>query len=556
MFASADPVVVGSNITYTIQINNNGRSPFTGVTNIVQFPSNAPIISVSATAGNISTNAGRVVLNIGNMTNNASITETIVLGTTSPGNMTSTATVSSIETPTLEPNTDNNVSTVISTIQGIADVRVSTASGAPNPVIVGSNLTYTITVANKGPWPATSVVLTDALPASLTFVSAITNGLSSYSYDANNGVISFNFATQTNGGSATVTINAIAMTSGVVTNIATVSAFELDLSTNNNTGTVVTTINALTDVAIGQTGPATGLAGSNVIYTLRVTNNGPSAASSTIVTDPVPAGASFVSATTSRGTFSQTNRVVTWMLGNIVSNGTATLTLTVQPTADGVLTNVATVTNSAGTDLVAANNSASWTTTIGPAADLAIGLTGPMTGLAGSNVTYTLRVTNNGPSAAASTAVTDPLPAGASFVSATTSRGTFSQTNRVVTWMLGNIVSNGTATLTLTVQPTADGVLTNLAAVTNSAGTDLVAANNSASWTTTIGPAADLAIGLTGPMTGLAGSNVTYTLRVTNNGPSAAASTAVTDPLPAGASFVSATTSRGTFSQTNRVVTW
>src|SRR5882724_2761946 len=132
MFASADPVVLGSNITYTIQINNNGRSPFTGVTNIVQFPSNAPIVSTSSTAGNITTNAGYVILNIGNMTNNASITETIVIGTASPGLMTNTATVSSIETPTLEPNTDNNVSAVISTVRGIADVRVSLASGAPN----------------------------------------------------------------------------------------------------------------------------------------------------------------------------------------------------------------------------------------------------------------------------------------------------------------------------------------------------------------------------------------------------------------------------------------
>src|SRR5260370_15133761 len=84
--------------------------------------------------------------------------------------------------------------------------------------------------------------------------------------------------------------------------------------------------------------------------------------------------------------------------------------------SQGVLTNIATVTNSAATDLVAANNSASWTTTIGPAADLAIVLTAHVTTPVGSDVTYTPSATNNGPSAAASTVVTDPLPAGASFV--------------------------------------------------------------------------------------------------------------------------------------------
>src|SRR5260370_1043959 len=158
-------------------------------------------------------------------------------------------------------------------------------------------------------------------------------------------------------------------------------------------------------------------------------------------------------------------------LKNIVSNGTATLTLTVQLTADGVFTIIATVTNSAATDFFFFNDTATteiYTLSLHDALPI---LTGPMTGLAGSNVTYTLQVTNNGPSAAASTAVTDPLPAGASFVSATPP-GTFSQANGVVTWTLGNIVSNGTATLTLTVQPTPDGVLTNVPTLTKSSRTD------------------------------------------------------------------------------------
>src|SRR5207249_11705731 len=89
---------------------------------------------------------------------------------------------------------------------------------------------------------------------------------------------------------------------GVVTNIATVSAFELDLNPNNNSGRAITTVNALTDLSIAfQNPPGSGLAGSNVTYTLRVTNYGPSAASSAVVTEPLPVGASFVSATTTQG---------------------------------------------------------------------------------------------------------------------------------------------------------------------------------------------------------------------------------------------------------------
>ncbi len=431
---------MGSNITYTIQINNNGRSPFTGVTNLVQISSNASIVSVSSTAGNISTNTpGQVILNIGNMTNNASITETIVVGTASLGLMTNTATVSSIETPTLEPNTDHNVATVVSTVRGIADVRVSTVSGAPNPVIVGSNLTYTITVANKGPWPATSVVLTDALPASLMFVSAITNGLSSYSYDTNSGVITFSFVTLTNGGSATVMINA-----------------------------TVTTVNGLTDLSIiFQNPPGTGLAGSNLTYTLRVANNGPYDASSTVVTDPLLAGASFVSATSTQGTFSQTNGAVTWTLGNVVSSGTANLTLTVKPAVEGVLTNIAMATNFASIDLALANNSASATTSIGPAADLGVSQTlSPSSPQVTSNFTVTVTVTNQGPSTAANVRVTDILPLGLSMLPLQTPPGSScTQTNGVITCNFGSLATTASANLVLVFNSGVDGTFTNMASV-------------------------------------------------------------------------------------------
>ncbi len=490
MMASSEPVIAGSNVTYTIQINNNGRSPFTGVTNIVRLLNNPPIISASSTGGNISTNTpGQVILNIGNMPNNASITETIVVGTSSPGALTNIATVSSIETPTLEPNTDNNVSTVVSTIRGIADVRVSTASGAPNPVIAGSNLTYTITVANKGPWPATSVVLTDTLRASLMFVSAVTNGLSSASYDTNSGIVTFNFVTLTNGASATVMINAIATTPGAVTSVATVSAYELDLNPNNNSATVMTTVNGLTDLSIAfQNPPRTGFAGNNVTYTLRVTNHGPYAASSPVVSDAVPSGASFVFATTSQGTFSQSNGVVTWTLGNMASNGTANLTLTVKPAAQSVLTNIATISNSASTDLTLANNSASVVTTISPAADLGVSqAVSPSSLQVTSNCTCTVTVTNRGPSTAVNIILTDILPPGLSMQSVQPPPGSsYTQTNGVITCKIPSLASAASADLVLGFYAGLDGTFTNTASV-SSATADLNP-NNTSSLLVTVAP--------------------------------------------------------------------
>src|SRR5207249_10646917 len=108
-------------------------------------------------------------------------------------------------------------------------------------------------------------------------------------------------------------------------------------------------------------------------------------------------------------------------------------------------------------------------------------------------------------------------PVGASFVSATTTQGTFSQTNGVVTWTLGNSVRKATANLTLTVKPAAEGVLTNMAMVTNSTSSDLATANNSASAITTIGPAADLGVSqAVSPGSPQVTSNFTVKVTVTN----------------------------------------
>ena len=52
--------------------------------------------------------------------------------------------------------------------------------------------------------------------------------------------------------------------------------------------------------------------------------------------------------------------------------------------------------------------------------------------------------------------------------------------------------------------------------------------------TVTTGPSADLSVGVSGPSSALHSSNATYTITVTNNGPSTATNVVMTDPLPAG----------------------
>ena len=70
-----------------------------------------------------------------------------------------------------------------------------------------------------------------------------------------------------------------------------------------------------------------------------------------------------------------------------------------------------------------------------------------------NNLTYSITVNNNGPQAAAGVQVTDPLPAGVDFVSATPDQGTCSGTS-TVTCDLGAIANTGSAQITIVVKPT------------------------------------------------------------------------------------------------------
>jgi uncharacterized repeat protein (TIGR01451 family) len=106
----------------------------------------------------------------------------------------------------------------------------------------------------------------------------------------------------------------------------------------------------------------------------------------------------------------------------------------------------------------------------------------------GEQVTYTLAVQNAGPSSAAAVTVTDTLPAGVTYESATTSQGSCSQAAGTVTCALGTLTNGAGATITVKIRPLSAGSITNQANVSSSAS-DPVSGNNSASAPTTVDPA-------------------------------------------------------------------
>src|SRR5262249_17839781 len=155
--------------------------------------------------------------------------------------------------------------------------------------------------------------------------------------------------------------------------------------------------------------------------------------------------------------------------------------------------------------------SASTQTTILAAAALSIGKSASAgTVLAGQPLTYTVTVTNTGPSVATGVLISDTLPGGVSFASAsngcTPSGGTV--TCGASTWPAGSTVS---VTIVVTPGAPAVGLITNTASVQANEA-DLVPGNNTASVTTQVLAAAELAISKTASPTPVAvGQPLTYT---------------------------------------------
>ncbi len=121
-------------------------------------------------------------------------------------------------------------------------------------------------------------------------------------------------------------------------------------------------------------------------------------------------------------------------------------------------------------------------------ADTALAMAGaPNPVTLGQTVTYTLTVTNDGPTGDPALAVqtVDTLPATATLQSANPSQGTCSSASTSVTCQLGPLASGASATITIVVTPTTVGTITNSAAVSSSAS-DPNPANNQASAATVV----------------------------------------------------------------------
>jgi uncharacterized repeat protein (TIGR01451 family) len=578
-------VQAGGTETYTLTVTNTSANTASGVNVYDELPANAAFQSGTLTIGNgsptaltagtnLTTSGNLETINVGSL--NAGQSATVSMTVSVPGTsvtvpnvaagvMVNTATVTSTSGNTTAANASAQVATSVygtSSTTGVdlsvtKSANASTSAGAT----VGANQTFTITVTNQGSADATHVVISDVLPLGAQFVagSASVGGVS---VTGTNGVVSALLPTLAHGQTATVTVTATPTVTGALTDTAYVESDQNDTTQANNSASATILVNGTltpsVDLSVTKTAANNNAAvtlGNAETYTITVTNNSANAATGVVVSDLLPTNATFGAATvTGGGTVSHSQNVLTDTIGSLAAHGTATLTVTLTPTAAGVVTDTAYV-SSDQVDTNLLNNIASLSTPIQGTAAASTALTISKTAAnsnadvaLGSNETYTVVVTNTGSVSANGVVVADVLSPTATLVGGTatvngTSGGvTFSTVNGAIVADFGSTSlspNGGTATLTLTVTPTVTGTLTDTAYVESSNTTSV----STSPLTTNIVPtsaAVDVSIAkVATPSPANAGQPLTYTLVVSNTGAGAAANVNVSDTLPTGVTFVS-----------------
>ncbi|WP_051947236.1 gliding motility-associated C-terminal domain-containing protein [Muricauda sp. MAR_2010_75] len=552
---------VGEEISFEIFVTNDGPDNATNVRVVDQLQSGYSFVSYTATAGTY--NAGTAFWDIGTLANGASETLTINVTVNDTGNHTNTSQVWQSDAYDLDSTPGNGVSSeddqgdVSVTPVDVVDLSLTKVIDKAPP-LVSDNVMFTLTVSNAGPSDATSVEVTDVLPSGFTYVSDNGGG----DYDEVSGI--WDVGTLANGSTTSLSILANVNPSGDYTNIAEITGhdqFDSDSTPNNNVSgeddqdEVVVIPDPVVDISVTKTvDDLIPNVGDQAIFTVTINNDGPSDATNLVVTDVLASGYRLVSANTTTGTYNSVNG--SWTIGSLASGASETLTITADILSSGNYANTAELTGltETDTDSTPGNNSETEddqqtvTPVPLPISDLLLRKSvDNLSPFVGEVVIFSINLTNLGPSNVTGVQVMDLLPSGYTYVSNSRTAGTYNPTTGI--WELNNVIPDGvteTLNIVATVNPTGDYFnVTEVVASSNDDPNSIpnnnnVFENDQDSAGTIPIPAADITLSKTvdNEFPDVS-DNVTFTLTLTNEGPSDAFALMVEDVLPSGYAYVS-----------------
>jgi uncharacterized repeat protein (TIGR01451 family) len=582
-FDSPDPVKAGEELFYTVVVSNEGDSDAQDVVVVDELPDEVIFLEDSAEGegGECAYDAIQhdLTCTFDEVPANDSISfeiKTLVESDAVVDEDDGTIAIQNVvrtSSSTVDSDTSNNSDTETTFVQEKADLKVSKDCKPDDELPAGQTGTCTIYVDNLGPSSARDVILRDTHISDGAFTfGAITASQGTCDPPAD-GVIVCNLgdlsaASTSQTGRATVTVEVSATEDVDINDIADARSPTPDPNTANNEARDHISVMAVADLALDKTGPASGTAGTTIQYDIAIRNDGPSTAQGVVVEDDLSPEVEIASVTGSKGGSPVGCNVGTpgnpdlpsrCSFGTMAPGATGTMTVIVRikPDARGPINDDARVYSSTFDDELS-NNLDSVQTNATGSADLSITKTdSPDPVIAGQLLTYTIVVTNNGPSTAEDVVVTDDLPAQTTYQSGVDGNGqticTEVQTDRVVC-QLGDMGPGTSETIYITVRvdpSTPPGTTLQNSATVSSSTSDPNPGNNTDGESTSVNTSADVWIDKQAiPLSGNPSPRIRYTLVVHNNagcetdgqstptptcgsgGPSDALGIVVTDRLP------------------------
>lgn len=342
-----DPIVAGALVTYSAQVTNSGpdRAPATTVVN--DLPAGLAYVSASASSGSCSYQAPRVTCSLGTIPSGGARTVTVVAEPVAEGVLANTLSVSG---DYADANAANDAATAETTVTQGADLSVTLAESG-DPVLAGEELTYSLTAANRGPFPAADPVLTQTIAPEVTFVSA-TAGCSFA-----DGVVTCGagaLGTSLAPGISVpleVVVERTAPEPATFGSTATIAgSAPTDPDPADNSASVTTTYLPAGDLRLaldGTPGPLD--EGDSLVWTLTLENLGPNDAASVALIQSLPSGFALANVSTTHGLCTPSPASLDCALGTLAPGTTVTVVVTGAPAPGSVGTTLATTATATST---------------------------------------------------------------------------------------------------------------------------------------------------------------------------------------------------------------
>ena len=494
---------VGDTVSFIVEVVNHGPADATGVNAYLNLPGSIQ----SITQGGYTAGVWSIGTLIKDQTVKLILTRNLTLADAKEYSI-------NVTSPDTDKNLSNNNASLNLSIVPSSDLEIKiTASNIT--VNIGEILVYNVTVTNNGPNNMSSGIVNIKLPILFNITSNMsTNGI----FNGTHWILT----NLNSGDNATLLIYGNYSDGGNHTVNVFVNSTNYDRNLTNNYANTSVFVNHACDLTVNFTSTTYYNPDGTITFNITITNKGPGKAENITIHTNLDNTNDY---NNTIGYFDTLQNI--WYIDNLSPGQTETLIINTTILTDYLYFANATTDTP---DLNISDNIKFLNLTLTPLADLSINITmNNSNPHIGEMVTFTVTVVNNGPCNATGVTVYTSLPASSDY---TISKGLYDTVNG--NWSIGNLTKGEIVTLNITINITSLGDYIYTVNVTGSVN-DTNKTNNNDTINFTVLPTSDLEINISVNQTSFTvGDNVTFTITVTNNGPSDAENLTVNIILPTG----------------------